>query len=90
MQGDLTMKTKHKTPLRAHTFRAAMFCLCLAAFSGCSNMNTTQQRTLSGAAIGAGVGTVGTIMTGGCVSCGAAIGTAAGAGAGYVYDQSKK
>lgn len=58
--------------------------------AACSNMNTTQQRTLSGAGIGAGVGAVGTAVTGGCVSCGAAIGAAAGAGAGYLYDQSKR
>jgi hypothetical protein len=53
-------------------------------------MSRTQQRTLSGAAIGAGVGTVGTAMTGGCVSCGAAIGAGVGAGAGYVIDRMEK
>lgn len=53
----------------------------------CSDMSRTQQRTLSGAAIGAGVGTVGTAMTGGCVSCGAAIGAGVGAGAGYMIDR---
>ena len=37
---------------------------------------------LMGAAAGA--------VTGGCVSCGAVIGGAAGAGAGYIYDKSKK
>lgn len=69
--------------------RAGLLAL-LITLGACSNMNTTQQRTLSGAGIGAGVGAVGTAMTGGCVSCGAAIGAAAGAGAGYLYDQSKK
>jgi hypothetical protein len=29
-------------------------------------------------------------MTGGCVSCGAAVGAAAGAAGGYVYDQTHK
>ena len=76
------------------TFKNTATCLALAALvslsAACSNMNNTQQRTLSGGAIGAGVGAVGTVMTGGCVSCGAAIGAAAGAGAGYVYDQSQK
>jgi osmotically inducible lipoprotein OsmB len=62
----------------------------LLALSACSNMSQTQQRTLSGGAIGAGVGAVAGAATGGCVSCGAAIGGAAGAGAGYVYDQSQK
>ncbi|TAL39574.1 MAG: hypothetical protein EPN97_02395 [Alphaproteobacteria bacterium] len=58
--------------------------------ASCSGMNTTQQRVLSGGAIGAGAGAVGTAMTGGCVSCGAAIGGAVGAGAGYIYDQDEK
>lgn len=58
--------------------------------AGCSNMDTTQQRTLSGGAIGAGVGAVGTVVTGGCVVCGTLIGGAVGAGGGYVYDQIKK
>lgn len=57
---------------------------------GCSNMSNTQQRVLSGGAIGAGVGAIGTVLTGGCVSCGAAIGGAVGAGAGYLFDQDKK
>lgn len=63
---------------------------CLISVSACSNMSKTQQRTLSGAGIGAGVGVVGTAVTGGCVSCGAAIGAAAGAAGGYIYDQSKE
>jgi hypothetical protein len=56
------------------------------AVGGCSNLNTTEQRVLSGGAIGAGAGAVGTAVTGGCVACGAAIGGAAGAAAGFVYD----
>jgi osmotically inducible lipoprotein OsmB len=62
---------------------------CILSLSACSNMNSTQQRTLSGAGIGAGVGAVGTVMTGGCISCGAAVGAAVGAGAGYVYDKTQ-
>jgi len=64
--------------------------VCVLTLGACSDMSRTQQRTLSGAAIGAGVGTVGTVMTGGCVSCGAAIGAGAGAGAGYLYDKANK
>lgn len=63
---------------------------CLLMLSACSGMNKTQQRTLSGAGIGAGVGVVGTAVTGGCISCGAAIGAAAGAGAGYIYDKTER
>lgn len=66
---------------------AAVLGLGLAA---CSGMNDTQQRTLSGGAIGAGVGAVGTVATGGCVSCGAAIGAGVGAAGGYIYDQLEK
>lgn len=60
------------------------------ALASCSGMNSTEQRTLSGGAIGAGVGAAGTALTGGCVWCGAAIGGAVGAGAGYLYDQHEK
>ena len=71
----------------------AVIPLALAATLGlaaCSDMSNTEQRVLSGGAIGAGVGAAGTAITGGCVTCGAVIGGAAGAGAGYLYDQYKK
>lgn len=60
------------------------------ALGGCTNMNSTEQRTLSGGAIGATVGTIGTAITGGCVACGAALGGAVGAAGGYIYDQTQK
>lgn len=69
---------------------ATILIASMLALSGCAGMNDTEQRTLSGGAIGAGVGAVGTALTGGCVSCGAAIGGAVGAGAGYLYDQHEK
>ena len=59
------------------------------ALGGCSNMSDTEQRTLSGAAIGAGAGTaIGAAA--GETAWGAAIGTAAGAAGGYLYDRHKK
>jgi osmotically inducible lipoprotein OsmB len=64
--------------------------LCLVGLASCSGMNDTQQRTLSGGAAGTAIGAVGTVMTGGCVACGAAIGGAVGAAGGYVYDQIEK
>lgn len=64
--------------------------LGLVALTACSGMNDTQQRTLSGGAAGTAIGAVGTVMTGGCVACGAAIGGAVGAAGGYVYDQVQK
>ncbi len=71
-------------------FRSLAVCACVLSLSSCSGMSTTQQRTLSGAGIGAGVGAVGTVMTGGCVTCGAAVGGAVGAAGGYIYDRSRK
>lgn len=72
-----------------HIVAAAMV-VSMLALAACTNMNDTAQRTLSGGAIGATVGTVGTVLTGGCIWCGAAIGGAVGAGAGYIYDQVEK
>ena len=60
------------------------------ALGACENMSNTEQRMLSGGAVGAGVGAVGTVLTGGCVACGAVIGGAVGTGAGYIYDQMEK
>jgi osmotically inducible lipoprotein OsmB len=61
----------------------------MLGLTGCSNMSETQQRTLSGGAIGAAGGAVIGGLSG-CAWCGAAIGGAVGAGAGYAYDQVKK
>lgn len=57
---------------------------------GCENMNAQSQRVLSGGAIGAAAGATVTVVTGGCVACGAAVGGAVGAGVGYVIDQMEK
>lgn len=64
--------------------------LGLVVLASCSGMNDTQQRTLSGGAAGTAIGAAGTVLTGGCVACGAAIGGAVGAAGGYVYDQIQK
>ncbi len=70
--------------------KPALLGALLLTLGACSGLNTTEQRVLSGGALGAGVGTVGTVLTGGCIACGAVIGGAVGAGAGYVYDQVEK
>ena len=62
----------------------------LLATAGCAEMTNQQQSMLSGGAAGAAIGTVGTVLTGGCVACGAAIGGAVGVGAGYIVDQIDK
>lgn len=70
--------------------RTTILATGLLTLASCTGMDDTQQRVLSGGAAGAAIGTVGTVMTGGCVPCGAAIGGAAGAGTGYVLDQMDK
>ena len=58
--------------------------------SACSGMDSTEQRTLSGGAIGAGAGAALGAVTGGSMVGGALIGGAAGAAGGYLYDREKK
>lgn len=62
----------------------------LLGLAGCAGMNSTEQRTLSGGAIGAASGTVISAATGGCIICGAAIGAGIGALGGYVYDRMER
>ena len=70
--------------------QAASIIMVAALFvGGCSGMSTTQQRTLSGGAIGAGSGAL-IGWAAGCPACGAAIGGGAGLLGGYAYDQYEK
>lgn len=61
-----------------------------AMLFGCAGMSSTQQRTLSGGAMGAGAGAAIGAVAGGSPVTGAVIGGAAGAAGGYLYDKSKK
>jgi osmotically inducible lipoprotein OsmB len=72
--------------------RATLIALTIVFFglAGCSGMSNTQQRMLSGGAIGAGSGAVLTGVTGGSVLGSALIGGALGTGAGYLYDRSRR
>lgn len=54
--------------------------LLAATLTGCGN--TTQDRALSGAGIGAGVGALGSYITGGSATTGAVVGGAVGAATG--------
>lgn len=66
------------------------FVAALAA-SGCANMNSTEQRVLSGGAIGAGAGAITGALVGGLgVGTGALIGAGVGAATGYIVDQSNR
>ncbi len=62
----------------------------ILALSACANLNDTQQRTLSGAAIGSAAGLGIGALTGGGLLWGAAGGAAVGAVGGYIYDQHEK
>lgn len=68
------------------TTKIALMCVLLLTMTACSNMNNREQRMLSGAAIGTGVGAAAGAVTGGCVTCGAVIGAGVGTAAGALYD----
>lgn len=74
----------------ATSTKAALCGALLVALGACSDMSSTQQRVVSGAGIGALGGAAVTGISGGCVSCGAAIGAGAGAVGGYIVDQNAK
>ncbi len=57
--------------------------------AGCAGLNNTEQRVLSGGALGAGVGAAGAALTDGNPVAGGLIGAGVGAAAGYIYDQSQ-
>lgn len=59
--------------------------LLAASLAACGH--NSGDRALSGAGIGAGVGAAGTVLTGGCVACGAVIGGAAGAATGALTNE---
>jgi uncharacterized protein YcfJ len=68
---------------------AAALLVCAIALTGCSNMSPTEQRAVSGTAIGAAGGAViGAIA--GNAGLGAVIGAGAGLAGGLIYDQVKK
>lgn len=60
-----------------------MICVLLG---GCTKMDSMIKNVTLGAAVGAGIGALGLLASGGCVGCGAAIGGAVGAGMGAAFD----
>lgn len=62
----------------------------LATTLGCAGMSNTQQKTLSGAGIGAGGGAVLGAITGGSPVTGAVVGGGVGAITGYILGESDK
>lgn len=55
--------------------------------TGCAGLTRTEQRVLSGGAIGAGLGTAGAVILGGPLIVGAAVGAGAGAMGGYIVEE---
>jgi hypothetical protein len=62
--------------------RATLAAALILPLAACEGMNRSQQRTLSGGAIGAAGGAAIGVLTGGSAVTGAVIGGAAGAAAG--------
>ncbi|MEO1190797.1 MAG: hypothetical protein AAFY02_03515 [Pseudomonadota bacterium] len=79
-------------PLTVHpvAIKTSLAAAALLALSACSGGGETQERVLTGAAVGAGVGAGGAVLSGGCIGCGAVVGGALGAGAGYLFDRAKR
>jgi osmotically inducible lipoprotein OsmB len=70
-------------------FSIVILLIISLALSGCAGMSDTEQRTLSGAAIGtAAGGIIGAIA--GHTGIGLAAGALVGAGSGYLYDHHEK
>jgi osmotically inducible lipoprotein OsmB len=68
---------------------ARVLVVAALGLGGCSNMSATQQRVLSGGAIGVSGGTL-IGLAAGSPAAGAAIGGGAGLLTGYLYDQYRK
>jgi hypothetical protein len=84
--GETCSGRKEKTAMRRGLFLVVAAPLALAA---CSDLSSTQQRTLSGGAIGTAGGAVLGALGGNAI-LGAVAGAGAGALGGYLYDQNEK
>ena len=76
--------------MKIQTIGRTIIVLGLLATSACSNLDDKQQKMVTGGAAGAVIGTVGTVVTGGCIPCGTALGAAVGTAGGYVMHQVDK
>lgn len=70
--------------------RTLTILVVVATLGACSNMNTLEQRALSGGAIGAAGGAAVGLLTGGSVLTGALIGAGGGAAVGALTSQHSK
>ena len=75
--------------MRHRKVRGTLAIVLAISLAGCSNMNNTEQRALTGTVGGAGVGAIiGAI--GGNAGLGALVGAGAGLAGGLIYDHVKK
>ena len=65
-------------------------CCLVIGHTGCANMSSGEQRTLSGAGIGAAAGALVGELAVGRPMAGAALGAAVGGAGGYLYDRHEK
>ena len=73
-----------------NTHSLVLACCLTGGLTGCANMSSGEQRTLSGAAIGTAAGAlIGELATGQPLH-GAVLGAAAGAAGGWLYDRHQK
>jgi uncharacterized membrane protein len=71
-------------------YSLVLMAVLAVSVSGCANMSSGEQRTLSGAGIGAAAGALVGELAVGRPMAGAAWGAAAGAAGGYLYDRHEK
>lgn len=64
--------------------------ILMISVAGCAGMSPTEQRMLSGGAIGAGAGAAVGAISGGSAATGAVIGGAAGVVGGIIVDEAEK
>ncbi len=70
--------------------RILLIMVCIISLCGCAGMSSTEQRALSGGAMGSAVGVGAAALIGGPLIVGAAAGAAAGAIGGVVVDEMQR
>ena len=71
-------------------FSLVLMAALAVGVSGCADMSSGEQRTLSGAGIGAAAGALVGELAVGRPMAGAAVGAAVGGASGYLYDRHEK
>jgi hypothetical protein len=85
----VTMTDSYKESMMK-TRNLVIACCLVSGLTGCANMSSGEQRTLSGAGIGAAAGALIGELAVGRPMAGAALGAAAGGAGGWLYDRHEK